>query len=168
LQLVTRPSGVDTRAFALAAKSLKRFPGRADATLEATLDEIGTIVQTNVRAKARRHRQTGRLERYVKLKATGKGAKRVVRVHAAGRVAHLITGGTRPHLIPKLNGPDRILAFVSGAGLTQTFAAEVRHPGTRADPFVAAGIDASRPAIRALARTKTRKLATDLARDMRS
>lgn len=105
-------------------------PILADAEVRIGDDLVDAITQ-----RARRHRRTGRMERGIKATVDGHGLKQTVRIHAGGPVAHLIIGGTRPH---RIAAPTRPIPLGG-----QRFAASVRHPGTRADPFFAAAVDAS-------------------------
>lgn len=146
---------VDGAAFARAAKALAKLDMGPVAA--STIDDIATVVQANVRAARRRHRVTGKGERLVSVHATGQGKNRVARVHAGGRVAHLLTGGTAPHVIRPLSG-----RAIPLAGRPGSFAAAVHHPGTRPDPFVAAGVAASQGEIRAIADAAVDELAHDL------
>lgn len=127
---------IDGAAFAAAARRLEaEAPAAIDRAAERSVDELAELTLAAVRVRRARHRVTGKGERLVGIRATGSGSHRVARVHAAGRVAHLITGGTRAHAIR----PHRADALrIRGAA--RGFAAAVHHPGTRADPFVAEGI----------------------------
>lgn len=129
-------SAIDGSAFGKAARELRGFDAAADRILEDTVDAEGAAVQVAVRARARRHTATGRMVRQVELEASGSGSTRRATVHAFGRVAHLITGGTAPHLIRPLRDDA-----IRMPGVGRGFAAAVRHPGTRPDPFFDQGVD---------------------------
>lgn len=131
-------SDVDARDFTAAARALGEFDDIAGRELEDAERKIGAAVADKVRVAARRHRRTGKMERFVTVKATGKGADARVTVHAGGAVAHLIAGGVRPHTIR----PIRAHALRIQAG--RRFAAVVRHRGVRPDPFFAEGVDDAR------------------------
>lgn len=102
--------------------------------LAPALHDVSRAVQANVRAAARPHRRTGRLEAAVTVQPSGGGIRTTVEV-TAGDVANLIVGGTRPHDIAPIGAHALRLA-----GARQGFAARVHHPGTAPDPFVADGI----------------------------
>ena len=95
-------------------------------------------VRDAVARRAGRHRASGRMARQVKVIARADG----LAVHASGRVAHLITGGTAPHTI---RSHGRALELRSAGGGLRGFAEVVHHPGTRADPFVARGLEDALP-----------------------
>jgi len=97
------------------------------------LDRTGDAVLDAVRARARRHRRTGELERRLTLTAHGSGAHRVVEVEAAGDHARFVASGVRPHEIAAAPGH----ALPIGAF---GFASSVHHPGSDPDPFVAEGV----------------------------
>lgn len=101
--------------------------------IDPALRDLGRIVQANIRAAARRHRRTGRLDAGIRVEATGSALRTLVEV-SAGPPANLIVGGTRPHDIRPL--ASRALPI----GGREPFVAIVHHPGTAPDPFVAEGI----------------------------
>lgn len=156
-------SAIDATSFRAAESGLERFDEQLAGVAEATLERMADAAAEGVRAARRRHHVTGKGERLVSVRSSGAGTRRTLRVHAGGRVAHLLTGGTRPHPIRALEG--RALRL---AGSTRPFAAAVRHPGTRADPFVARGVAAARPDIDRLVAGAADELVADLAADMRS
>jgi hypothetical protein len=119
---------------ALAPRVVGRLAGDVLAGAER---QIGDDVLEAVRSRARRHRKSGQMERRIRLKVTGDGADQVVRIHAGGKVAHLVIGGTRPH---RIVAPARPIPLGG-----RSFAQSVRHPGTRPDPFFAAAVDGSAP-----------------------
>lgn len=131
-------SDVDARDFRGAALALADFDAIAGRSLETAERKVAEAVADKVRIAARRHRRSGKMERYITVKATGKGVDARVTVHAGGAVAHLIAGGVRPHTIRPVRA--RALAIRAGA----RFAAVVRHRGVRPDPFFAEGVDAAR------------------------
>lgn len=155
---MTSAAELDATAFRLAAAALEDAGDAIDDVAGDVLGDVALAVQANVQAARRRHRRTGKGERLVSVRSSGSGASRVLRVHAGGRVAHLITGGTAPHSIRPL--ARRALSLAGGL---QPFAASVRHPGTQADPFVARGVAASRDEVDRLAAAGAAELADDLA-----
>ena len=150
-------SPIDARDFAAASSALAHFDDQVDLVTDDTLEAIGETVLEHVRTARRRHRVTGKGERLVSLKSTGSGVARRIRVHAGGRVAHLLTGGTAPHRIRPLHRKALQLGLAG-----RPFAAVVAHPGTRADPFVARGVAAAMGEIDQLAAAGARELATQL------
>lgn len=155
---------VDARDFDRAARALEHFDRRAGTVVAPALEASGVAVQQAVRARARRHRKTGKLERFVSLRTTGSGLATEVRVHAGGRVAPIIAGGSRPHDITPVR--SRALAMGPRGGSVIGFAAAVHHPGTSADPFVTAGIAASRHEISQNVKAAGDRLVRELATDM--
>lgn len=156
---------IDATDFRVAAAALEHFDDHVDDVADPVVDGIGDTVLEHVRQARRRHHRTGKGERFVTLQAKGAGVHRVVRVHAGGRVAHLLTGGTRPHTI---RARTHALPIAPHGGQAVAFAASVRHPGTKADPFVARGVAAASADIDRLAAAGADELARDLAADMRS
>jgi hypothetical protein len=157
------PDGVndfDRAADALEPAAFRRTAGKA---VEPAIRKAATAVQQAVRAAARPHRRTGKLERFVSVTGGGTGLETELRVHAGGRVAHLITGGTVPHDISAVRSRALPIAGVGGA---VGFAATVHHPGSRADPFVARGVAASEREVSQITDRATRELAHDLAESM--
>lgn len=130
---------IDVTELRSAARALRDLDAAAAPALEKAERQAGAVVLDNVKAAARRHRKSGRLERGITVQVRGKGAATQVSVHAGGASAHLVAGGVEPHRIRAM--PGHALAFVRG-GVT-TFAAAVRHPGFAADPFFAEGVEAS-------------------------
>lgn len=148
----------DQAAAALEPRAFRRTVGDV---VDPALHKAATAVQQGVRAAARRHRRTGKLERFVSVTGDGKGLETELRVHAGGRVAHLITGGTGPHVISAVRSRALPIAGVGGA---VGFAATVHHPGTRADPFVARGVASSEREISQITDRAADELAHDVAR----
>jgi hypothetical protein len=118
--------------FSAAAAVLRNLSEPAADVLAGAERQIGEAVADNVRARARRHRKSGQMERRISVRVSGTGIRQEVRVHAGGKVAHLVIGGTRPH---RIVAPGRPIPFGG-----RQFAQSVRHPGTRPDPFFAAGM----------------------------
>jgi hypothetical protein len=147
---------VDAKAYTGAADALGRLDALAAAALGDAVDELGASALAAVRARARRHRQTGALESLITREARAGGFAGEVRIHAGGPIAPIIVGGSRPHVIEAMKG--RALGLRSSAGSpVERFARRVRHPGTRPDPFVAAGMeDAISDAPRTLAKAGER------------
>lgn len=154
--------------FGRAADVLDRrhFERVAGDHVEPALEAAGATAQEHVRQAARRHRKTGKLERFVKVRSSGHGLEATVDVHASGRVAHLITGGTGPHDIAPVR--SRAIAMTSPGGDLVGFAATVHHPGTRPDPFVARGIEASGRDVERIVHAAGDRIVGDLSKQMTS
>lgn len=153
---------VDTSDLQRAMRALETF--RPGPTLEAAVDDTAEAVADAVRGRARRHHVTGKLERFVRVIPENDGEHRRDIVHASGRVAHLITGGTRRHRIRARRG--RALELEAAGGSLLAFAASVDHPGTAADPFVAEGIADASNDITRTADLAAARLADNLASDI--
>lgn len=128
---------IDTRALDAARAGLARFGEFAGDAAEPLLDEGGQAALDAVRSRAARHRQTGRMSSQIRMERKGDGIRHTVTVRAGGPIAPIVAGGSVAHDIKPIRG--RALAM-SGP-VRQPFAARVRHPGTHADPFVAAGLE---------------------------
>lgn len=115
----------------LNARVLEDVAGPAMARAQ---DDSAEAVLGAVRPRARRHRKSGEMERRLSIRARGDGFARQTQVHAGGKVAHLVIGGTAPHLI---RARGHALAI---GDPPRAFAASVHHPGTHPDPFFAAGV----------------------------
>lgn len=126
-----------------AAAALRHLDPVIGTVAAATTLDMGRAAEARIRARARRHRRTGGMDRRLRLTTTGHGIGQRVTVHAGGKVAHLIVGGTRRHRITAHGRPLPI----GGAGVRR-FAESVQHPGTRPDPFVARGYADARGEIR--------------------
>lgn len=129
---------IDAGELRTAARALDELDDIAAAELEVTERKLGEAIAAKVRIRARRHRRTGRMERYITVKAEGRGLATRVTVHAGGSVAHLIAGGVRPHTIRPLR--SQALAIRRG-GAVRGFAEVVKHRGVRPDPFFADGVE---------------------------
>lgn len=110
-------------------------PAMAAAQLEA-----GIAIHAEVRRRAARHSRSGYMARRVTMHVDGRGFRQTVDIHAGGKVAHLVIGGTDAHAI---RAHGRALPLIPFGTSPIGFARSVRHPGTRPDPFVAAGVAAS-------------------------
>lgn len=148
---------LETTADVLTPATFDRLAGPV---AEDGVQAIADAARTRVRAAARRHRRTGKMESRVTIRATGDGIHTTARVHAGGR-APIIVGGSRPHLIRPVRA--HVLA-ISGPGRITGFAAMTHHPGTRADPFVMRGLAAADADIEAIVTDEARELLTDLTR----
>lgn len=122
-----------------AARAFRAAPAMAEAELETAERRIAELVETNVRARARSVRRSGKLDRSIRTTVKGHGAEAVVTVRAGAPHAHLVAGGTRPHRIAAVHRE----AIVIREGGRTRFASGARHPGTRPRPFFAQGLDAS-------------------------
>lgn len=152
-------SAMDGSAFRDASRRLADVGELVDAAAGDVVDDFAAAALDNVRRRRARHRVTGKGERMIGIRATGSGSGRVARVHAAGKVAAILAGGSRAHVIKPVAG--RALQLV---GTSRGFAAAVRHPGTRADPFVEKGIDDTRADTESITDAAADELAVDVAR----
>lgn len=129
---------IDTRELDDARAGLAAFDELAGDAAEPLVDESARAALDAVRSRASRHRRTGRMVRQIRTIAEGDGLRRRAVVRAGGSIAPIIAGGSVAHNIR----PARARALQLGGALR--FASSVRHPGTRPDPFVLAGLtDAS-------------------------
>lgn len=150
---------IDATDFNAAAQALddKGLDELAEKTVKHALRQSANVVRDKVRTRARRHSAT--LARNVHTTWKGAGMAFQLRVKAEGRLAHLIAGGARPHLID----PHRPMPVGGATG----FAEVVRHPGFRGDPFVHLGIRDAVPAIQAIVDAAGQQMAADLAAAMK-
>lgn len=130
----------DVREIKAAVATLRELDSVAALELERAERRIGEVVADNVRVAARRHRRTGALEKGIGVTVRGKGKAAVVTVTSAAPESNLVAGGTRPHTIRPIR--SHALA-IQPEGAIVGYAAVVSHPGSKADPFFAAGVDAS-------------------------
>jgi hypothetical protein len=159
---------IDRNVFKPAAEALepRAFEAVAGKHVGHAIEASGTAVQEHVRRAASAHRRTGKLEKFVGRKVAGRGLATTVDVHASGRVAHLITGGTAAHDISPIAA--RAISMTAAGGALVGFAGSVHHPGTKADPFVARGVaDAAADVARIVDAAGT-AIVRDLARAMTS
>lgn len=130
---------IDASEFRAAAAALEDAADRILGNVaEDTIDRMADQVEAKVRAQARKRSRTGRMARNVRQLETveaGFGSRATVK--ATGMVAPIIIGGSVPHAIRPLRA--RALGPLAGNG-PAPFAAGVRHPGTRPDPFFARGV----------------------------
>jgi hypothetical protein len=159
--MVGMTTRLDTSSMTRAAKRLRKVELVLAPVAEATVDDFAAVVLINVRKRRLRHRGTGKGARMVNVRAKGRGLARVARVHASGRVAPIIAGGSRPHMIRV--GPGEAIPLYGGS----LFAASVQHPGTRADPFVHKGIRDARAQVQKITDDAARELAADVAHELR-
>lgn len=142
-----------------------RLVDQADDVFDGAIDELGdaaaAAIAKEVRAGARRHRRSGRLERNVRVRQVVEGGAPSWSIKVGGMVAPLIVGGTSPHTIGPVR--SRALELLSPGGALTGFAGVVHHPGTRADPFVARGFDRARGDVARLAADTIDTIAADLA-----
>lgn len=155
---------VDISELRAASKALKGFGEVGAAELERADHRIGEVVADNVRAAARRHRRTGKLEKEITVRSRGKGASTQVSVHAGGASAHLVAGGVKRH---RIRARGHALAMQPFGGSFLGFAAAVEHPGVRADPFFAEGVEASAAQIDKITAQAGDAIAGELATRMR-
>jgi hypothetical protein len=141
-----RDFAIDTHEFANAARALEdaEFRSLADQTVGGVLSRSSNIVRRHVRAEARPHRRTGKMAGRIRVFRKGVGLDSEFRIRAGGPVAHLVERGFAAHeIVPET---ARVLVFRGtgrGAQAVRGFAARVRHPGYRGDPFFDRGVEAS-------------------------
>lgn len=140
---------IDTHEFADAARALEDSSLRslADQTVGAVLSRSSNIVRRHVRAAARPHRRSGKMAGKVRVYRKGVGLDSEFKIHAGGRIAHLVERGFKAHgIVPR---EKRVLALKGarargGTHAVAGFASSVQHPGYAGDPFFARGVQASR------------------------
>lgn len=152
---------VDASEFNEAADELGRFGPELGKVAGDTIDDMAGAVLVNVRRRRARHHVTGKGERMITVRASGSGAHREARVHAGGKVARILVGGSRAHVIRPAAGHALRMT-----GPARGFAAAVRHPGTRPDPFVAEGVDDSRARIDTITDQAGAELVAELAHEI--
>lgn len=81
-------------------------------------------------------KRTGALSRSIHVQMTSAASGLVVRIGSDNKIALLHHEGTRPHIIRARNA--RALVFYMNGNLV--FAQSVRHPGTRANPYLQRGM----------------------------
>lgn len=164
---MSEPFRVDASDFAKAAEALSRqgFETEAGKVAAATIRKGINAARRHVRAAAKPHRKTGRMSGNVRTSFTGRGLDLEGRVFAGGRVAHLITGGVKPHAEPGPAKQGHVMAIhgPGRSGPVVAFARHVEHPGFGADPFFARGVDESHADIEAALQAGVDSLASDLA-----
>jgi len=153
---------IDGSEFARAAEALGAagFEEVASKFVKHALRQSANVLRNNVKAGARKHHRTGRLEGDIHTTWKGAGLAFQLRIAATGPVAHLIIGGVRPHMI---HSPTRVMTI---PGSPRTFAREVSVRGFRGDPFLHKGIVQSIPAIQAIVTDAGKTMASDLAKRM--
>lgn len=122
-------------------------------------------VQEEARDTHRFTTRTGRLEHSIDaaIFTAGRIPYGVVALNEkTARYARFIHSGTRPHIIAARR--RQALRWRAGGGWR--FAKRVRHPGTKADPFLYAALDNSRAAIDAIFERYTDKTLEEVARDI--
>lgn len=149
---------IDATEFAAAAAALDELDQAAAPALEHAVRTMADATADHIHQAAARHRRTGAMERAIGVRVTGHGTGTVATVTAGGPTAHLIVGGVRPHVI---RAHGRALP-IGLAGGVQSFREAVRHPGFRADPFVARGIEAAQADIDAATAKAGDAIAGDL------
>lgn len=169
---------VDASDFKRAAQALTKegFEAAAGRTVAWALRRSANVARRNVRLKARPHRKTGHMASNIRVRYKGAGIGFTARVWAGSPVAHLISGGVKPHETPLVNaGALTIRAggqfggdVRSGGTVVALTKGSVHSPGFPGDPFFATGVDASRPEIGAIfqksADTMVRELAYRISR----
>lgn len=156
---------IDASEFRSAGAALVDDAGDViDAALGELGDDAAIAVQREVRAGARRHRRSGRLERNVRIRRRDAGGSPSWSVRAGGMVAPMIVGGTSPHTIRPVR--SRALAMQGPGGGIVGFAGAVHHPGQRPDPFVRRGLAAAAGDVGRLADDTIEAIAAELADTM--
>jgi len=171
-----RDFSIDSHEFEDAARALEQaeFKELAGQTVGAVLNRSGNAVRRHVRAAARPHRKSGRMAGKIRIYRTGDGLDTEVRVHAGGRVAHLVERGFKAHgIVPR---QARVLAIKGsrsrgGGHNVVALTVSVQHPGYAGDPFFERGVEDSRSDVQeqftAGAATMARNLAFRISRRKR-
>jgi hypothetical protein len=180
---------IDTTQLQRAADALDAFAFRklADQTVGAVLVRAGNAVRRHVRNRAAPHRRSGHMAGRVQYKRQGVGVGTTVTVYAGGPVAHLLEGGTRPHEIGlgkaagQLGGSGKALTIRGSGSVNSRWAGAgskgvrgagadilavrtgVHHPGNRAVPFFADGVDDSEAEVQGIIDRGAATMANNLA-----
>lgn len=154
---------IDAREVLEAGRQLDgAFSAVSDAYLEGAVEDLADVAQVSIRAAARRHRATGHLERNVrKVADRPAGASSSATVRATGMIAPIIVKGSAAHVIRPIHAHALDLS-----GSSRRLAASARHPGTRADPFVARGIETMSGDVERVAERTVEKVAGRLAAEL--
>lgn len=115
--------------------AFKAAPGKMTSNVHRAVDRIVTRLEADAKKEAPVNKQGGggNLRQSIRGYTTGIG-RGVVEVTA--RYAGWVHDGTRPHIIRIVN--RRVLA---NRRTSQIFGKVVKHPGTRANPFLQRAID---------------------------
>lgn len=153
---------IDGADFEKAARALSAagFEDVASDFVKHALRQSANVLRNNVKAGARKHHRTGRLEGDIHTTWKGAGLAFQLRIAATGPVAHLIIGGVRPHTIVSRT---KVMTL---PGSPRSYAREVRVGGFRGDPFLRKGLKQSIPAIQAIVTDAGKTMAADLAKRM--
>lgn len=164
--MTTQRVAIDTTAFADAGDALARarLERIAGPHVERAVDDASGITLTRIRMRASRHRRTGRMLSQIRVRRTGDGFRTQARIRSGGKVAKMINRGTAPHDLAPVNA--KALAIQGPGGSLIGFAAHVRHPGTRADPFFRKGRRDARGAVKDRAQRAVEAIARDMAQAM--
>lgn len=114
---------------------IKKAGGNAKPLIHAALQNVATLTQRNIRQEAP-HR-TGALQRSILTQINYPSAT----VETQEKYGAMVEGGTRPHLI--LPTKKKALFW---KGAMNPYKA-VHHPGTKANPFFARGVESSQSGI---------------------
>lgn len=148
---------IDDDEFRRVSKELNAVWRRsASQYVSSAVRRSADVVQAHIKAEARRHKRTGRMESNIQQHRTGQGMGIVVRVEAGGSIAPLIVRGVRPH---RETGHMR---FEASTGVV-TFAKAIEHPGFPGDPFVTRGVRRARPEVKAILDRTIARMAASLA-----
>jgi len=122
-------------------------------------------LRRQISGSVKNDRTTGTVTGLVRAKRTKAMLKK--RSSNAARYLHLVTGGTRPHLIPdatapiKRDGTEKRNALVTPFG----YVSRIEHPGTRPQPFMDAAANvAYRPALSAFEKQFAEKMRAETAK----
>jgi hypothetical protein len=154
---------IDASSFEAASAAFgPRFDDEAGQIIADAMQRSAEVIQRAVIKRAKRHKQTGRLESQIRIiKPSGSGFARSMRVHSGGSVAHLVAGPVRAHRI--VVSPAETAMPIKIAGFTMGFADVVQHPGMRGDPYFKAGVQNARLAVHNVMLAAGRKLTRHLA-----
>jgi hypothetical protein len=121
-------------------KNLLEFPVKVEAQVtRAGLRRMGEVIEKAV--EFRTPRRSGKLVGTVRVVTRKRGREVSAGVRVGNRrkgifYAHMVMGGTKPHLIKAR--PGGVLRFLGGVVVRK-----VQHPGSRPNPFVEQAISAA-------------------------
>jgi hypothetical protein len=121
----------------MAVKGLAQLLSRFSA-IQPNAQFMRTLALSAVREqKLEAPRRTGNLGRTIRI---GRVSASEAETIAGASYAIYVHEGTKPHMIPKAgNTSAKTLRWKTGTGGKVRFAKRVRHPGTKANPFMLRG-----------------------------
>lgn len=154
---------IDHHDFARAAKALEHagFQKTMGWHVRDVMRKSANLVRKNARAGLAPHRRRGRLASGVRTYFKGTGLDSTATIRSTGPIAHLISGGVKPHTIE----PGHVMAMVGREGKATGvvgFATVVQHPGFKADPYFSKAVRKSVPDINAFLRTAAIEMVHEL------